>query len=278
MKKERYDRAEQMEMDGRGENPEMSMVQGSHRSSFAGGRSLDGGNAGTLSIDAPYTDDPCPATTYRQVQSQKNVRRPFLHSNSSFGILSGSNTPSRSKSLHETDGQAISEYLRSRNYDTVYHNGSDSRYDTPHVVISSATDADVQPSDASGSARSASYLDITQAMQDGQKTRPRSDTNASATSKASESLLQQYDDIVRAGEVVRGTASMDLWRPSHMSLHHHAGREEAIARARSPPRSGREIAQDADTYAALHGALRPDLGRMRGESSAALLGRPELDV
>lgn len=40
-------------------------------------------------------------------------------------------------------------------------------------------------------------------------------------------------------------------------------------------RGGREIADEADQYAISHGVRRPDLHRLRGESRAALLGRPD---
>jgi hypothetical protein len=113
------------------------------------------------------------------------------------------------------------------------------------------------------------------------RNRERSDTNASSTSRASESLLGQYEEIVGAGEMIRGTASLDLWRPAHMSLHAHhreaeskRSNEEDAARARSPPVSGRELALQADEYAIQRGSRRPDYGRTRGESSAALLPRP----
>ena len=41
---------------------------------------------------------------------------------------------------------------------------------------------------------------------------------------------------------------------------------------------GREIADDADMYAFERGGRRPDFSRMRGESRAALLGRPTDDA
>jgi hypothetical protein len=44
-----------------------------------------------------------------------------------------------------------------------------------------------------------------------------------------------------------------------------------------PPVSGKELADEADMYALSRGARRPDYGRMRGDSRAALLGRPEVD-
>jgi hypothetical protein len=40
------------------------------------------------------------------------------------------------------------------------------------------------------------------------------------------------------------------------------------------PVGGRQIADDADMYALARGGRRPDYGRTRGESRAALLGRP----
>ncbi|OCF41811.1 hypothetical protein I317_04417 [Kwoniella heveanensis CBS 569] len=46
----------------------------------------------------------------------------------------------------------------------------------------------------------------------------------------------------------------------------------------SPRRGGREIADEADAYAIARGARRPDYGRMRGDSRAALLGRPVDDA
>lgn len=57
----------------------------------------------------------------------------------------------------------------------------------------------------------------------------------------------------------RGTMSLDLPREADDRL------------------GGREIADDADLFAMSRGARRPDYGRMRGESRAALLGRPDWD-
>lgn len=65
------------------------------------------------------------------------------------------------------------------------------------------------------------------------------------------------------GDNTRGTVSLDIARP--------------LRNSRSPGGSGREIADDADEYAHLRGARRPDYGRFRGESRAALLGRPTED-
>ena len=275
LKKEKYNRAVQMEMEGRGDNPEMTMVPGSTGTSVGGRRSLDG-EAMASSVNMPYTDEPCPATAYRQVQTQKNVRRPFLHSNSSYGVLSGSHTHSRSKSLHEQDGQNISEYLKLKRQSQLHHIPTESVHNTPDLVISTVADEGSVQRDESteGSSNDTSgfHLDVDQSIDDIRKTRRRSDTNASSASRASEKLLQQYEEIVQAGEMVRGTASLDLWRPEHMSLQ-QSGRNGT----RSPPPSGRDIARDADTFAAMHGARRPDLGRSRGESSAALLGRPPMD-
>ncbi|KAJ9100956.1 hypothetical protein QFC19_005352 [Naganishia cerealis] len=120
--------------------------------------------------------------------------------------------------------------------------------------------------------------------------RSRSATNASMASNAShlsEQLLldlgettprhSEDDDV----EYVRGTSSMDMWRPSSMTLSAIGKQAEAKyeERRRQQERgkraSGREIARDADEYALRKGARRPDIvNRTRGESSAALLGRP----
>lgn len=90
----------------------------------------------------------------------------------------------------------------------------------------------------------------------------------SADAESTHRSMMVHDDIAALHDVhyERGTASMDLWRPESMTLGQQG----------KPPRphvvSGREIAADADTYARLHG--RREYGRTRGDSSAALLGRP----
>lgn len=262
VKKERYNRAQELEQNTGEGDPEMAMVDNPAQSGIGGRRSLDGQE---MTSYAPYTDEPCPASAYKRVQETKATRRPFLHSNSSFGVLTGASTPSRSKSLHERDAGAISEYLKTKRMDFA-STGSATGYDTPQFVISSADEASADPKEASYKAGGDEVGSHLNPFQTGTQTgRPRSDTNAST---ASERLLQRYNEIVEAADVVRGTASLDLWRPADMSLH---------ARSRSPPVSGRAIAKDADQLAVLRGASRPDLGRSRGESSAALLGRPELD-
>ena len=50
-----------------------------------------------------------------------------------------------------------------------------------------------------------------------------------------------------------------------------------LPRSVLPPRGGREIADEADRYAMAKGAKRPDYGRSRAESRAALLGGPSDD-
>ncbi|WVQ70908.1 hypothetical protein IAR50_000433 [Cryptococcus sp. DSM 104548] len=56
--------------------------------------------------------------------------------------------------------------------------------------------------------------------------------------------------------------------------------EPSLASGTSTPRryGGREMADDADAYAVAHGAHRPEYRRMRGDSRAALLGRPVDDA
>ncbi|XAO23099.1 hypothetical protein I312_101877 [Cryptococcus bacillisporus CA1280] len=63
--------------------------------------------------------------------------------------------------------------------------------------------------------------------------------------------------------------------PSDSSLYFDA----TVPGASYPQRvGGREIADEADAYAIAHGARRPELQRMRGDSRAALLGRPVDDA
>jgi hypothetical protein len=113
---------------------------------------------------------------------------------------------------------------------------------------------------------------------------------ASNASHLSEQLLLDLQDTTprASGDddvFVRGTSSMDMWRPSSMTLStagklaeakHEERRQQS--RDRAERIGGREIAKEADEYAASHGASRPEMGRRRGESSAALLGRPESDA
>jgi hypothetical protein len=284
LKKERYDRALQLELDGRDGDPEMVMVDNTAPSAIGARRSLDGREMREYSLDGSYRDEICPASAYKRAQETKATRRPFLHSNSSFGVFSGTSTPSRSKSLHERDGSAISEYLRTKRMEQATEGGI-AGSETPMVVVSSAVDDHVvDPGRTSESNEGDRIEPLLNPFRNptSTATRPRSDTNAS---NASGRLLQQYNEIVEAADVVRGTASLDLWRPADMSLHRHGqshdhGRQHQDgpgARSRSPPVSGREIAEEADQFAALRGAPRPELGRTRGESSAALLGRPDLD-
>ncbi len=96
------------------------------------------------------------------------------------------------------------------------------------------------------------------------------DTNPRQTEDAESSRLTSMagedEAVLRDRYYERGTASMDLWRPESMTLGQQARPRQSYAM------SGREIAADADEYARRHG--RPDYGRSRGDSSAALLGRP----
>ena len=62
----------------------------------------------------------------------------------------------------------------------------------------------------------------------------------------------------------------DVYTPRAMSL----DMERPLSRN---VMGGREIADDADLYAIAKGAKRPEYGRMRGDSRAALLGRPRAE-
>ncbi|KAL1410402.1 hypothetical protein Q8F55_004412 [Vanrija albida] len=72
-------------------------------------------------------------------------------------------------------------------------------------------------------------------------------------------LTPTYTPARSRADSLRGTQSLDIERP-----------------ARFRP-SGPEIADEADEYAIAHGARRPDLSRLRGDSRAALLGRQPKD-
>ncbi|KAJ9116372.1 hypothetical protein QFC22_004813 [Naganishia vaughanmartiniae] len=259
------------------------------------------------------------APAYSTIQQQKNERRPFIHSNSSqydnaavTANRSGSHTPSRSRSMGNRAQDDIEVYMRQNRSvnQSSNHSHSDSAEaapyrdevdDAPKFETSSAGDSihsrslrGLTPSPGKVNApRSSAYLALPGsagaiASGSGTENRSRSATNASTASNVSllgERLLldlemttrKQPDDEV---EVVRGTSSMDMWRPSSMTLSALGKQAEAKYEERRqqekerPGMSGREIARDADEYALSRGGKRPDMNRVRGESSAALLGRP----
>lgn len=179
--------------------------------------------------------------------SMTGRRRPFIHSNSSFSVAQvAARSPQRSRSMSHVNK------------------------DADLIILAS-------PSLRAQDSTSPPLLAVTPG-------RHRSDTVNSQLS-----LLTRVSDTQQAldWDQTRGTASLDLWRPVDMTLG-----DGARSRTRSPSRqssieekekdtgypppsrvSGREIARDADEYAVRHGATRPALGRMRGDSSAALLGR-----
>lgn len=70
-------------------------------------------------------------------------------------------------------------------------------------------------------------------------------------------LTPTYTPARSRADSLRGTQSLDIERPMRFRP------------------SGPEIADEADQYAIAHGARRPDLSRLRGDSRAALLGRPK---
>lgn len=235
---------------------------------------------------------------------------------------SGSRTPSRSRSLGHTAQDDLEAYLASKRrrsrepVDTPPYRDEDR--EPPTFVIDTTEDSDTGREDDIGrgtrgkAARgeaypptppvTGSYLVIPDGYEAGLQGsstssspgyRQRSATDASMASNAShisEQLLLDLrattprvsgdDDVY-----VRGTSSMDMWRPSSMTLStvgklaeakHEERRRQS--RDRAERMGGREIAKDADEYASRHGASRPDMGRRRGESSAALLGRPETEA
>ncbi|GHJ90440.1 hypothetical protein NliqN6_6842 [Naganishia liquefaciens] len=234
---------------------------------------------------------------------------------------SGSRTPSRSRSLGHTAQDDLEAYLASKRrrsrepLDPTPYRDEDS--EAPTFVIDAAEDGyrGLEDDIERGNRRrdgnrdsypptppvSGPYLGIPDVYEAGQGSsistspgyRQRSATDASMASNAShiseQLLLDLRDTTPRvSGDddvYVRGTSSMDMWRPSSMTLSTSGKLAEAKheeRRRRSRDRAerigGREIAKDADEYASRHGARRPDMGRRRGESSAALLGRPETEA
>lgn len=228
---------------------------------------------------------------------------------------SGARTPSRSRSLGHTAQDDLEAYLaqkrrsRERADSRPYRDDDQER---PTFVIDSADDGyragdksgfgEVQDTYPPTPPATASYLAIPEGSSSGLQGsststsrgyRQRSATNTSMASNASnisEQLLLDLQDTTPrvSGDddvFVRGTSSMDMWRPSSMTLStagklaeakHEERRQQS--RDRAERMGGREIAKEADEYAASHGASRPEMGRRRGESSAALLGRPEADA
>ena len=229
---------------------------------------------------------------------------------------SGSRTPSRSRSLGHTAQDDLEAYLASKRrlsrepVDTPPYRDEDR--EPPTFVIDTIEDSytgredDIERGTRGKAAKGEAYPPTTpvtgsylvipdeyEAGLQGSSTssspgyRQRSATDASHISE--QLLLDLQDTTPRvSGDddvFVRGTSSMDMWRPSSMTLStagklaeakHEERRQQS--RDRAGRMGGREIAKDADEYASSHGVSRPDMGRRRGESSAALLGRPETDA
>lgn len=227
---------------------------------------------------------------------------------------SGSRTPSRSRSMGHRAQDDIEVYMgqnRSGNQGSSHSRSNsaqpapyhDEEFDGLKFAVDSAEEADQLRSMAgststpgtstpSGSSAHLAPPSSGRTNASGSSTstanRSRSATNASMASnvsRLSEQLLldleettpKHSDDEV---EYVRGTSSMDMWRPSSMTLSALGKQAEAkyeerrLQERKKRGVGGREIARDADEYAVSKGGKRPDLSRARGESSAALLGRP----
>lgn len=225
---------------------------------------------------------------------------------------SGSRTPSRSRSMGHRAQDDIEIYIgqnRLMNQSSGYSR-NDSAHPAPYRdEVANATIFEMNSAGASSSSRAATglsstprrgsspgssaYLALpgsagTAASGTGTASRSRSATNASIVSNASrlsEQLLLDLEETTPKhsddeAEYIRGTSSMDMWRPSSMTLSALGKQAEVEYEGRLQQEkgkqgaSGREIARDADEYALSGGATRPARNRMRGESSAALLGRP----
>ncbi|KAJ9099175.1 hypothetical protein QFC21_004055 [Naganishia friedmannii] len=224
---------------------------------------------------------------------------------------SGIRTPSRSRSMGHHAQDDIEVYMgqnRLLNKSTS-HSRNDSAEPAPYRdEVADARKSDIDPAgdsiqsrstyglcptpDHASSPGSSAYLALpgsagTTASGSGTANRSRAATNASMVSnvsRLSEQLLLDLEETtpMHSNEevgYVRGTSSMDMWRPSSMTLsalgkQAEAKYEERRRQEETQRASGREIARDADEYAVSKGGKRPDMNRARGESSAALLGRP----
>lgn len=229
-----------------------------------------GGEDAIAGVDAP-PPPPYPTIVaaaddlwiYKDTQYKDSARhrRPFLHSNSSFSVTPA-RTPRRSRSFSHAQGDPSPS---PRHQDLITFN---------------------TPSLRGQELASPPLLAVTPNVGG----RHRSGTVTSQFSLLSRVSDNEPPEAHDPAHEARGTASLDLWRPVDMTLG-DSWRTPSRTRTPSldetptsgltdypPPAparvSGREIARDADEYAVRHGASRPQLGRTRGESSAALLPRP----
>ncbi len=188
-------------------------------------------------------------------------RRPFLHSTSSFTIPQGQRGVTRTKSLPSSHAQEMQDIFARQS-------SSGSPLLTPGSASFDSRADDDRIQDPDTSITSTMHSDV-----------PMLRLPLSANPDIIGSPSRASFQLADAQDYERGTASMDMWRPESMTLGTlgKQARWRAERHGHAHVAGGRDIAADADDYARAHGARRPDYGRRRGESSAALLPRPTDD-
>ncbi|WWD17782.1 hypothetical protein CI109_102224 [Kwoniella shandongensis] len=202
-----------------------------------------------------------------------HARRPWLFSNgsslSTTGTGSGYRTPTRSWSMPgHMNEEEWREWVKELEYEQTVLATSNGRADTPAIKLDgSALVDDKEPTPALVTPYDAPAVKFN-SMVSGTSTPmyTEQDVLVPALSFATDDI-NKFDMTYPPTPTKRGEPSTRP--PSVMEL--------------TPPRTnrpigGREIADDADSYALTRGARRPEYGRMRGDSRAALLGRPVDDA
>ena len=177
------------------------------------------------------------------VRADENLRdrRPWLFRDNSYATnVSAPRSPSRARSL---PGHMSEEELRDWMMDTASGRASPEEHDRKQNPISllGGNPFDTPPSANTTSPVPSVYIEP--------DTYPPTPTIGG----------RPPPYRTESGYSHRATMSLDISRP----MWGHEG--------------GRAIADDSDLYAMSRGARRPEYGRMRGESGASLLGRPELE-
>ncbi|WVQ97396.1 hypothetical protein IAU59_004509 [Kwoniella sp. CBS 9459] len=231
------------------------------------------------------------------------ARRPWLYSNNSTLSNTGYRTPTRSWSMPgHMNEEEMREWVEEMKHDQAaagHLNGSS-------AISGALVDGKAGPSihiDGDGvgasnelGASSRMFDDLPPVFSPMLEVPPRlNGFSSSSPSGTSTPYYTEMDSLVKAVPVppsiapTGNSSEIDLtvpstftYPPTSASTPPKRGESStprpAHSGTNSPRRGGREIADEADAYAIARGARRPDYGRMRGDSRAALLGRPVDDA
>ncbi|KAK8866019.1 hypothetical protein IAR55_001170 [Kwoniella newhampshirensis] len=202
-----------------------------------------------------------------------HARRPWLFTNgstiSTVGGVNGSRTPTRSWSM---PGHMNEEEWRDWVQELEFEQGvlatSSGRVGTPAIKV----DGNAIVDDFDPAPPLITPFDTPSAKYN------------TTTSGASTPMYTEQDMLVPALSFPTDKLNaLDTTYPPTSSKRGEPSTRTSSAMELTPPRNnrpvgGREIADDADLYALSRGARRPEYGRMRGDSRAALLGRPVDDA